>query len=144
MSRRRLYPERPIVGVGIFIQEKDRYLLIKRAAEPDAGLWSIPGGLVEVGEKTSEAAIREALEETCLNVEIQERIDVIDKIVYDDEGKVKYHFIIIDYLAKPIGGVMCARDDALDARWVTKEQFKDYHITPTLIDLLQKMKLYPD
>ena len=80
MSSRRLYPEKPIVGVGVLIQDGDRYLLIKRAAEPDAGLWSIPGGLVELGERAGEAAAREAREETGLDVEITNVLDVVDKI----------------------------------------------------------------
>ncbi len=95
-----------MVGVGILIQSDDRYLLIKRAAEPDAGLWTIPGGLVEVGERAKDAAVREALEETGLEVEVLEVLGVVDKIVPDEEGRVKYHFVIIDYLAETIRGVM--------------------------------------
>lgn len=124
------------------INDGDRYLLIKRAAEPDAGLWSIPGGLVEVGEKVVEAAIREAEEETGLKVEICERLGVVDKMVKDLSGQLKYHFIIVDFLAKPISGTLKAMDDALEAVWVEKSEFKKYTLTPTLIELLEELELY--
>ena len=143
MTRRRLYPERPLVGVGILIKKDDHYLLIKRAAEPDAGLWSIPGGMVEVGERAVDAAIREAFEETSLKIEIEKRIGVVDKIVSDEEGRIKYHFIIIDYIAKPISGEMSPADDALDARWVLPRDFIEYPLTPTLIELFKRINLYP-
>ena len=143
MSRRRLYPERPMVGVGILIQSDDRYLLIKRAAEPDAGLWTIPGGLVEVGERAKDAAVREALEETGLEVEVLEVLGVVDKIVPDEEGRVKYHFVIIDYLAEAIRGVMRPMDDALDARWVHPKDFNQFQLSLTLVDMLKRLNLYP-
>lgn len=139
----RLYPGRPIVGVGVLIEEDGRYLLVKRAAEPDAGLWSIPGGLIEVGEKAADAAVREALEETGLSVEIMNRVDVVDKIVRDDDGDVKYHFIIIDFLARPLSGEMRPMDDALDAAWAAPEDFIKYELTPTLVELLKRMGIYP-
>ncbi|MCW4050053.1 MAG: NUDIX hydrolase [Candidatus Bathyarchaeota archaeon] len=139
----RLYPQRPIVGVGVLIEQEGEYLLIKRAAEPDKGLWSIPGGLVEVGEKASEAAAREALEETGLTVKIVKRISVIDKIVKDEKGKIKFHFIIIDFLANPLSGEVHAMDDALEAKWVKPENFIDYNMSPTLLPMLKEMGLYP-
>ena len=132
-----------MVGIGILIRERDRYLLIKRAAEPDAGLWTVPGGLVEVGERAAEAAVREAKEETGLDVEILEVIDVVDKIVMDENSRIMYHFVIIDYLATPIGGSLKAASDALDARWLEAEEFPQYVLSPTLIELLKRMELYP-
>ncbi|MBD3204812.1 NUDIX domain-containing protein [Candidatus Bathyarchaeota archaeon] len=140
MSRRK-YPKHPIVGVGVLINDGDNFLLIKRAAEPDAGLWSIPGGIVEVGERVEEAAIREAEEETGLKVELCERIGVVDKIIKDLNGEMKYHFIIIDFLARPISGNMKAMDDALDAVWVKNSEFKDYNLTPTFVELLEELEL---
>jgi len=140
----RLYPGRPIVGVGVLIEEDGRYLLVKRAAEPDAGLWSIPGGLIDVGEKAADAAVREALEETGLTVEILNRVDVVDKIVRDPDGDVRYHFVIIDFNARPLGGEMRAMDDALDAVWVNPGEFTEYELTPTLVELLKRMGLYPE
>lgn len=144
MSRRREYPERPIVGVGVMIRDGERYLLIKRAANPDKGLWSVPGGLVEVGERIQDATIREAKEEACLDVELIQRLGVVDKIEYDETGKVYYHFIIIQYLATITGGEMCPMDDALEARWVTLPQLPEYELTNSLKDFLVDIGLYPD
>jgi 8-oxo-dGTP diphosphatase len=144
MGSRRLYPEKPIVGVGVLIRDGEKYLLIKRAAEPDEGLWSVPGGLVEVGEKAVEAAVREAREETGLNVEILEILGVVDKIVNDEEGKIKYHFVIIDYLAAPTGGSLVPASDALDALWVLPEELTGYELSPTLVELLKRVSIYPE
>jgi 8-oxo-dGTP diphosphatase len=133
-----------MVGVGILIRKGEEYLMIKRAAEPDRGLWSVPGGMVEVGETAKEAAIRETEEETGLEVHILETLGVVDKIVKDEVGKVKYHFIIIDYLAEPVAGEMHYHDDALDARWVHPRDFPKYQMSPTLVDLLRQINLYPE
>ena len=130
-----------MVGVGILIQRGSKYLLIKRAAEPDKGLWSVPGGMVELGERASEAAAREVLEETGLVVEVVKVLDVIDKIILDDD-RVKFHYVIVDYIAEYRSGELKASSDALEACWVTTEEFKDYELSPTLIVLLKKIGLY--
>ena len=117
-------------------------MLVKRAAEPDAGLWSIPGGLIELGEKAEDAAVREALEETGLTVEIMNQVDVVDKLVLDDDGNVRYHFIIIDFHARPLSGEMRPMDDALDAAWAAPEEFTKYELTPTLVELLKRIGIY--
>ncbi|MCD6263212.1 NUDIX hydrolase [Candidatus Bathyarchaeota archaeon] len=140
----REYPSHPLVGVGILIKHGEKHLLIRRAAEPDRGLWTIPGGLVEVGERVREAAVREAREETGLEVEVREVLDVIDKIVRDEEGRVKYHFIIVDFLAVPKGGRMRASSDALEARWVRREEFKRYPLTETFKLLLERVSLWEE
>lgn len=141
MSSRRLYPKKPLVGVGILIRQGDKYLLIQRAAEPDKGLWSVPGGMIEIGERSTEAAVREVYEETGLVVEILRILDVIDKIIMD-ENKVKFHFVIVDYIAEYKRGTLKASSDALNARWVTAEEFRDYELSPTLMVLLKKIGLY--
>ena len=143
MSPGRQYPERPMIGVGILIRRGEEYLMIKRASEPDKGLWSVPGGMVEIGEKAEDAAVREAEEETGLIVEIREDLGVVDKIMRDELGRVKYHFVIIDYLAEPVSGEMHHHDDALDALWVHPIDFRKYQMSPTLIELLQRLNLYP-
>jgi 8-oxo-dGTP diphosphatase len=143
MSPGRQYPERPMIGVGILIRKGEEYLMIKRASEPDKGLWSVPGGRVEIGEKAEDAAVREAKEETGLIVEIREDLGVVDKIMRDESGRVKYHFVIIDYLAEPVSGEMHHHDDALDALWVHPRDFRKYQMSPTLIELLQRLNLYP-
>lgn len=144
MSGRRLYPKKPLVGVGVLIRDGGRYLLIKRAADPDKGLWSIPGGMVEIGERTQDAAVREAKEETNLDVEVVEVLDVVDKIIRDEDRRIKYHFVIVDYLAKFVGGELKASSDALDARWVKPEEFREYDLSPTLVLLLRRIGLYKD
>jgi ADP-ribose pyrophosphatase YjhB (NUDIX family) len=143
MSKRRLYPEKPVVGVGALISDGERYLLIKRASEPDAGFWSVPGGLVEVGEKAEDAAVREAKEETGLDVEVVELLGVVDKIVRDEDSRIKFHFVIVDYLVRPKGGSLQAASDALEARWVKSEEIPSYELSPTLIPLLRRLGLYP-
>jgi 8-oxo-dGTP diphosphatase len=143
MSERRLYPEKPVVGVGALISDGERYLLIKRAAEPDAGFWSVPGGLVEVGEKAEDAAVREAKEETGLDVEVVELLGVVDKIVRDEDSRIKFHFIIVNYLVRPKGGSLQAASDALEARWVKAEEIPSHELSLTLIPLLRRLGLYP-
>jgi ADP-ribose pyrophosphatase len=144
MSSRPLYPEKPLVGVGVLIRDGDRYLLIRRAADPDKGLWSIPGGMVEIGERTHDAAVREANEETSLDVEVVEVLDVVDKIIRDEDRRIKYHFVIVDYLAELRGGELKASSDALDARWVEAAEFPEYELSPTFIELLRRINLYPE
>jgi len=133
-----------MVGVGVLIRDGSRYLIVKRAAEPDAGLWSIPGGLVEVGEETKDAAIREAKEETGLEVDIVDVLGVVDRIVKDDEARIKYHFVIVDYLAEPRGGFMRAASDALEAKWVRVGDLPHFDLTPTLVELLKRVAIWPE
>ena len=132
-----------MVGVGILVRKGGQYLLIKRAADPDAGLWSIPGGLVEVGERAADAAVREAREETGLDVEVFKILGVVDKIVQEG-GRIKFHFVIVDYLAESRGGALEASSDALDAVWVEAEEFPRYQLSPTLVELLRRIGLYPE
>jgi len=129
---RRIYPEQPLVGVGAIIIGRGKILLEKRKNEPGRGQWSIlGGGLVELGESVEQTAIREVKEETGLEVERPEHIDVVDNIDLDEEGKVRYHFIIIDYLVKLKGGNVEASSDAAELRWVAFEDVGTYDLTPT-------------
>jgi 8-oxo-dGTP diphosphatase len=114
---KREYPSAPIVAVGVIIRQDDRIVLIRRAKEPSRGLWTFPGGAVELGESLQEAARREALEETGLEVEIGEVATVIDSIVRDKGGQVQYHYVIVDYFARPAGGALQAGSDVSEARW---------------------------
>jgi 8-oxo-dGTP diphosphatase len=132
-----------MVGVGVLIEKEGRYLLIRRAADPDKGMWSVPGGLVEVGETVKDAAVREALEETGLKVELVERLGVVDKIMRDDDGRVRYHFIIVQFLARIVEGEVKAMDDAMEARWVRLSELPSYDITASLRDFLREIGLYP-
>jgi ADP-ribose pyrophosphatase YjhB (NUDIX family) len=114
----REYPSAPIPAVGTVIRQDDRIVLIRRAKEPYLGWWTFPGGAIEVGERIQDAARREALEETGLQVEIEDVVAVIDNVVRDEEGAVRYHYLIVDYLARTIGGSLQPGTDVSDARWV--------------------------
>ncbi len=127
----REYPKQPLVGVGAVAVKNGKILLIKRAFDPGAGKWSVPGGLVEVGEKLSEACVRETEEETGLQVEVLELINVFDMIDKDDEGKVKYHYILVDFLVKPVGGEERLSEETADMKWVTREESKKMDMTRT-------------
>ena len=115
--RRREYPETPLVGVGAVIVDAGRVALVKRGRPPLAGNWSIPGGLLEVGETLRACAEREVREETGLAVEIGELLGVFDRVVPDADGYIHYHYVLIDFLCRRISGELCAGDDADEARW---------------------------
>lgn len=119
---KREYPEHPLVGVGSIIIERSRVLLVKRAHPPIQGRWSIPGGVLEVGEMVRDAAIREAREETGLIVEPGELLGVFDRVLRDSEERVQYHYVLIDFLCRPVGGELCAASDAEEVRWFTLEE----------------------
>lgn len=138
------YPDRPLLGVGSVIVSDGKVVLIRRGSDPDYGLWSIPGGLVEEGESLREAVARETLEETGIVVEVKEPLEILDRIVYDEEGQVKYHFVIIDYRADPIEGVLKESSDAIEARYVKLEDLKNYEITETVKNLLRSVGLMRD
>ncbi len=125
----RLYPARPIVGVGGVIIDQGRVVLIKRRYEPLAGQWSLPGGSLEVGESLEEGAARELHEETGLVVDVGPIVEVFDRIQRDEDGRVRYHFVLVDYLCRCTGGTLEAGDDVSDARWVPLDQLGPYGLT---------------
>ena len=127
---KRLYPDQPIVGVGAVIICENKILLEKRKNEPSRGKWTIPGGLVELGESLESAVVREAREETCLEVDNPRLLDVVDNVDLDESGKVKYHFVIVDYLvtAKCVGTLKAA-SDAEDLKWVAFNEVEAYDLT---------------
>src|SRR5271157_469533 len=101
---KRDYPEQPLIGVGAVIVSAGRVLLVRRNTEPLRGEWSVPGGLLELGERLRDGVRREALEETGLEVEPGEVLDVFDSIFTDDLGRTEYHYVLVDYLCRPISG----------------------------------------
>jgi 8-oxo-dGTP diphosphatase len=119
---KREYPDRPLVGIGAIIIENGRVLLIKRGQPPLMGEWSIPGGMLELGETVHEAAIREAQEETGLTVQPGELLGVFDRVIRDEKDQVRYHYVLIDFLCRRIGGEVMAGGDADEARWFTQEE----------------------
>lgn len=118
----REYPDRPLVGVGAIIVDAGRLALIKRGKPPLLGEWSIPGGMLELGETIRQGAEREALEETGLVVRATELLGVFDRVVLDDEKRCQYHYVLIDFLCDRISGDLRAAGDAADARWFTLEE----------------------
>jgi ADP-ribose pyrophosphatase YjhB (NUDIX family) len=124
-----LYPDQPVVGVGSVIVNEGKIVLIKRGNEPSKGKWSIPGGHLELGECLQDAVIRETKEETCLDVENPRLIDVVDNVDLDEQGKIKYHYVIIDYLVQVKCGIVAAASDAAELRWVPFNEVEDYNLT---------------
>ncbi len=116
---KRDYPEHPIIGVGAVIVEGGRALLVRRASEPLKGEWSVPGGMLELGEKLRDGVRRETLEETGIEIEAGEVLDVFDSIFIDPLGRTQYHYVLVDYLCRPISGEARAASDVSDVRWVS-------------------------
>lgn len=119
---KREYPESPIVGVGAIIIDNGRVVLVKRAHAPFLGEWSIPGGAIELAETTHDAVKREALEETTLEVEPICLLNVFDRIIRDNDERILYHYVLIDYLCRRISGDLQAASDCDQARWFTEEE----------------------
>jgi len=117
----RAYPDRPFVGVGAVIVDQGRVVLIKRRFEPLAGRWSLPGGAVDVGETLVECVAREMLEETGLVVEVGPVVEVFDRIVRDGDGRVQFHYVLVDYLCRPTGGSLRAGSDVAEAVYADPE-----------------------
>ena len=116
---KRDYPEHPIIGVGAVVVESGRVLLVRRDTEPLRGEWSVPGGMLELGEKLRDGVRREVQEETGVDVEPGEVLDVFDSIFTDALGRTQYHYVLIDYLCRPLGGEPRAGSDVSDVRWVS-------------------------
>lgn len=138
-SPRRKYPDAPLVGVGAVAIKDGRILVVKRAFEPGAGKWSIPGGLVEVGEKLSEACAREMEEETGIKIQVLELINVFDMIDTDESGKARYHYVLVDFLAKPIGGSEKASPEVTEMKWASMEEARALDLTKTARKALEEL-----
>jgi mutator protein MutT len=135
---KRDYPDRPIVGVGAVIVESGRALLVRRATEPLKGEWSIPGGVVELGETLRQAAVREAKEETGLEVDAGEVLEVVDRIMRDLERKVQYHYVLVDFLCRRISGEARPGADASELRWITAAELDGFPIADSTAAVIRK------
>ncbi len=135
---KRDYPQHPLIGVGAVIIQADRALLVCRATEPLKGEWSVPGGLLELGEKLRDGVAREALEETGLHVEVGAVLDVIDSIFADDYGRTQYHYVLIDFLCRPIGGEAVAGSDVSAVKWVTESELAGMHLRDSITAVVRK------
>ena len=134
----REYPERPIVGVGAVVIDDGRVLLVRRGHEPLKGEWSVPGGAVEIGETLEIATAREIREETGLEIEVGPMIDVLDRIRFDADGRVLYHYVLIDYLCRPTGGTLCCATDAADAMWAAIDDLARFALAEPTLRMIRK------
>ena len=136
----REFPVAPLVGVGAVIVHEGRVLLVQRGTEPAKGQWSIPGGLIEIGELLSSAVVREVLEETGLVVEPVELIELLDRIHRDGE-RVRYHYVIADYLCRVVDGTLLAATDADAVRWVERAEWNSHSalkLDPITVRVIEK------
>jgi ADP-ribose pyrophosphatase YjhB (NUDIX family) len=134
----RSYPERPIVGVGAVVLVDSQIVLIKRRYEPLAGQWSLPGGTLEVGETLEAGTAREILEETGLVVEVGPVIEVFDRILVDPDQRVRYHFVLIDYLCRPIGGTLQHGSDVDDVTLADPSDIARFGLTTKAKAIIQR------
>jgi len=137
----REYPERPILAVAAVIIDKDRFVLVKRGTPPHKGEWTIPGGMLECGESLREAVIREAREETSLIVKPVSLVEVFERIIPNETGRIQFHYVIMDYLCEVIDGTLHAGEDAADARWLTEAELKGLQVTEGTVRVLKKALL---
>jgi len=138
MSENREYPERPVVGVGGVVISDGRALLIRRGGPPLEGQWSIPGGMLEVGETLLEGVRRELLEETGIEVRVLDLIEVFERINRNGAGKAKYHFVVLDYLCEAIRGEARAGSDVTDVAWAGLSELAKYSLTETATRVILK------
>ena len=135
---RRRYPTRPMLGVGAVILEGDRVLMVLRGRQPMAGWWSLPGGLVETGETLADAVKRETLEETGLAVEPLCVLEVFERIMRDAEGRVEYHYVLVDYICRVISGKPLAASDARAVEWVWRRDLPKMRVTEGAVAVIEK------
>jgi 8-oxo-dGTP diphosphatase len=134
----REYPDNPLVGVGAVVVDDHRVLLIRRGQPPLLGEWSLPGGVLECGETLREAVAREAREETGLLVQTGEMLGVYERVIRDDEKRVRYHYVLIDFLCRAVGGDLQAGSDAADVRWFTRDELPALNLAYDANDVVRK------
>ncbi len=134
----RRYPERPVVGVGAVVCEAGRVLLVERNQEPHQGTWSLPGGVLELGEPLAEGLRREIREETGLEIRILELVEVFERILLDEQGRPEYHYVLVDYLCEKTGGQLRAGDDVSGAEWVARDRLGAYRLTSGAGPVIEK------
>ena len=136
MSRE--YPNRPLVGTGALILRDGMLLLVKRGAQPGFGKWSVPGGLVELGESVQNAMMREVKEEVGLDVEAVKLTDVVDTITLDGNGRVQFHFVVVNFVARIVGGELKTATDILEARWIPVSEVDKINLTGSFRAFFEK------
>lgn len=140
MSDNKILPQ---IAVGAVVFKDDRVLLVKRSNPPAKGMWAVPGGKIQAGETMQQALIRELKEETGLNIKVGEIIYVFDVIQRNDNARLNYHYVIIDFLCELKDGQLKAGDDALEARWISKKELKQINVNEkTKMMLKEKFNFY--
>lgn len=134
----RRYPKRPIVGVGAVILKDDAVLLVERGREPLKGYWSLPGGVLEVGERIEDAVRREVAEETGLEVRVCELVQVFERIMKDSLEQPEYHYVLLDYRCEAVGGELRAGDDVSQVRWVAREAADKLQLTEGSLPVIDR------
>ena len=135
------YPSRPIPAVGVLLLDEDRVLLVQRARPPQVGRWTVPGGKVELGESLETAALRELQEETGLGCTLGPIVEVLDRVLHDSDGKIEFHFVILDFLGTAPTGVLVAGSDCADARFVPITELDQYPLTDGLAEVVERARL---
>ncbi|RMF67328.1 MAG: NUDIX domain-containing protein [Calditrichaeota bacterium] len=136
--KERRYPDRPLLGVGAVVFKAGRILLVKRKHEPGASSWTLPGGLVELGETVKEAVKREVLEECGVEISPRRIVDAVDVIEKDRQGRVVYHYLLVDFEADYLTGRLSPASDAVDARWVDPRHLSDLNLPAITRSFLKK------
>lgn len=134
----REYPAAPLLGVGAIVVDGSRVLLVQRGRPPAVGKWSVPGGLVDVGEPVEAAVRREVGEECGLGVRLHGLVGFVDRIVRDAAGRVQYHYVLLDFLATPESGTACAGSDAREVRWCTLAELAGLETTEGLEAMIRR------
>ena len=133
----REYPEYPLVGVAVLVWHEDRVLLVQRGKQPNYGQWNIPGGLIELGETLHDAARREIREECAIEISDPQFLTTIDILDYDDAGRIRYHYILLEMTATWHSGEAQAGDDALAVRWVSMDELDQVPLVARTIDVIR-------
>lgn len=136
---KRRYPDGPIVAVGGIVVKDGSVLLIRRGKEPSYGLWSVPGGAVDLGEGLREATQREVREECGIEIHVTDVIEVLERVVRDSDDRIQYHYVLIDYLARWASGDPAPSPEILELRWVSPDDFPQYQMTRGTADVIHKM-----
>jgi ADP-ribose pyrophosphatase YjhB (NUDIX family) len=135
---RREYPTAPLIGVGAVIVDEDCVVLVRRGKPPALGEWSIPGGLVWLGETLKEAVAREAHEETGIEVRVDALVELLERIFPDEHGRIRYHYVLADFSCRVVGGELKAGSDAMDAKWVRREDLVSFDLAPVTMKVVLK------
>lgn len=139
----RQYPRHPVLAVGAVVVRDGQVLLVLRGGEPGRGLWSLPGGVVHPGETLRAAVVRELREECGIDVAVAETAEVVERMIPDADGRLQYHYVILDYQARWLQGELTASEEVEDARWVDLDRLDQYHMTYGTADVIRRLRTRP-